>query len=177
MTRDEALREGLAAGRERAFAALYDRYAPRLYRVALRLLGRREDAEDVVQELFVALVRGRARLADVDDLDAYLFASLRRTAARWGQRRDRQPIASDEIAQGAVSPANRETSDEQQRLQQAIQTLPRAQREVIALKLDGELTFAEIAAVLDINANTAASRYRYALEKLRAALNAPANEK
>ena len=42
------------------------------------------------------------------------------------------------------------------------------QRELIALKIDGELTFAEIAACLGISPNTAASRYRYALEKLRA---------
>ena len=44
------------------------------------------------------------------------------------------------------------------------------QREVIALKVDGGLTFAEVAACLGVSPNTAASRYRYALEKLRAAL-------
>jgi RNA polymerase sigma-70 factor (ECF subfamily) len=48
--------------------------------------------------------------------------------------------------------------------------LPAQQREVIALKIDGELTFAEIGQVMGTNANTAASRYRYALEKLRATL-------
>jgi RNA polymerase sigma-70 factor (ECF subfamily) len=55
-------------------------------------------------------------------------------------------------------------------LTRALTTLPAAQREVIALKIDGGLTFAEIAAVIGTSANTAASRYRYALEKLRAAL-------
>ena len=47
---------------------------------------------------------------------------------------------------------------------------PTEQREVIVLKVDAGLTFAELAAVLGISANTAASRYRYALEKLRTAL-------
>jgi RNA polymerase sigma-70 factor (ECF subfamily) len=61
---------GLAAGDERAFAALYDRFAPRMYRVALRILGSREDAEDVVQEVFLATVRVHERLADVRDLTA-----------------------------------------------------------------------------------------------------------
>jgi hypothetical protein len=57
-----------------------------------------------------------------------------------------------------------------QRLTVSGVALPAAQREVIALKIDGGLTFAEIAAVIGTSANTAASRYRYALEKLRAAL-------
>ena len=46
------------------------------------------------------------------------------------------------------------------------------ERELIALKIDGELTFAQIATVLEINANTAASRYRYAIARLRDRLQA-----
>jgi RNA polymerase sigma-70 factor (ECF subfamily) len=52
-------------------------------------------------------------------------------------------------------------------LRAAIHTLPVEQRDVVALKIDGELTFGEIGAALGISPNTAASRYRYALEKLR----------
>ena len=48
--------------------------------------------------------------------------------------------------------------------------LPAEQREVIALKIDGELSFAQIAQVMGVSINTAASRYRYALEKLRTSL-------
>ena len=48
--------------------------------------------------------------------------------------------------------------------------LPDAQREVLALKIDGGLTFAEIGEALDVSANTVASRYRYALDKLRQVL-------
>lgn len=57
-----------------------------------------------------------------------------------------------------------------ERLEGVLRDLPPEQREVVSLKVDGGLTFAEIAGVLDISANTAASRYRYALERLRAAL-------
>jgi RNA polymerase sigma-70 factor (ECF subfamily) len=46
-------------------------------------------------------------------------------------------------------------------------SLPLEQREVITLKIDGGLTFAQIAEILHVNPNTAASRYRYAMEKLR----------
>ena len=50
-------------------------------------------------------------------------------------------------------------------------TLPDAQREVMALKFQGGLTFAEIAAAMGTSLNTAASRYRYAIDKLRTLLN------
>jgi RNA polymerase sigma-70 factor (ECF subfamily) len=50
--------------------------------------------------------------------------------------------------------------------------LPEEQRTVVAMKIKGELTFEEIAAALEVSANTAASRYRYALEKLRASMGA-----
>jgi RNA polymerase sigma-70 factor (ECF subfamily) len=52
-------------------------------------------------------------------------------------------------------------------IQEAMQKLPEIYREVVTLKIWGELTFAEIAVSLNIPANTAASRYRYGLEELR----------
>ena len=61
-------------------------------------------------------------------------------------------------------------SDQSLRLERALGTLPTEQRELIALKLDADLTFMEIGDLLGISSNTAASRYRYALEKLRAFL-------
>ncbi|MHC4180225.1 MAG: RNA polymerase sigma factor [Planctomycetota bacterium] len=165
---------GLAAGDERAFAALYDRFAVRLYRVALAMLGRAEDAEDAVQDVFTAMVRSRKGLTEVRDLEAYVFTALRRAAARLAVWRARQPTASDTAAGEAVSREDRPGSSNPhgQRLEQALRALPPEQREVIALKIDGELTFGQIAQVKGVSINTAASRYRYALEKLRRALQA-----
>jgi RNA polymerase sigma-70 factor (ECF subfamily) len=162
----------LTAGDERAFALLYDRFAARMYRVALRILGRREDAEDVVQDVFLAVVRSRERLANVSDLTAYLFASLRRTAGRCAVRRARSPETSQAAVVDAAAPVERVApeSPDSLRLQQAIRCLPGEQREVIALKIDGELTFAQIAQIMGVSINTAASRYRYALSKLRSSL-------
>ena len=168
----EALLLGLAAGQERAFAALYDRFAGRLYGVALALLGRAEDAEDAVQEVFTAMVRSRGRLTEVRDLEAYLFTALRRAAGRCAARRARQPVASDVVAEKAVCEEVQpgRCNPDSGRLRQALRILPPEQREVIALKIDGELTFGQIAELQGVSVNTAASRYRYALEKLRRVL-------
>jgi RNA polymerase sigma-70 factor (ECF subfamily) len=165
----DPLLPGLAAGDERAFAELYDRYAGRLYRAAWGLLGRREDAEDVVQDVFLATVRAHHSLAGVRDLTSYLFTALHRAAGRCAQRRSRAPEPSATAADEAAAPAGPTKEDHPQwyRLQRAIQALPSEQREVLALRIDGELTFAQIAAVLGVSLGTAASRYRYAIQKLR----------
>jgi RNA polymerase sigma-70 factor (ECF subfamily) len=163
---------GLAAGDERAFAALYDRFATRMYCVALRILGCREDAEDVVQEVFLATVRSHERLADVRDLTAYLFTAMHRAASRCAMRRAKAVPLSPAAANEAIAPVERAASDslDWNRLQLAVAALPDEQREVLTLKIDGELTFAQIAQILGVTVSTAASRYQYALRKLRASL-------
>ena len=157
----------LAAGQLEAFGQLYDQYAGRLFAAALRMLRRRECAEDVVQEVFVAMVRSRHRLSDVEDLTAYLFATLRHAVAQHAPRRTRLPIVNEPAEDLAVTFPDQPDSRRDE-LRDAIANLPSAQRDVIALKIDGELTFAQIGQAIGVSTNTAASRYRYALEKLRA---------
>src|SRR5204862_107460 len=122
---------------------------------------------DAVQDTFLGLVRSAVPLADVDNARAYLFAALRHAAAKLRARgRATRPLDVDV----AVVEPRPPDLDRAVRLERALAELPADQREVIALKVDGGLTFAEVAACLGVSPNTAASRYRYALEKLRAAL-------
>jgi RNA polymerase sigma-70 factor (ECF subfamily) len=167
----DSLIDGLAQGREEAFAALYDRFGAALFRTALLLLGSRPEAEDAVQDVFVSLVRARPALAGVTNLRAYLFAALRHAAARRAALRKRErSVALTDVPEPAATGPHQADAERSLRLEQALQTLPPEQRELIALKFDSGLTFAEIATLLGISPNTAASRYRYALDKLRAAL-------
>ncbi len=161
---ERRLLRGLAAGQDVAFAELYDRFADRLYRTARRLLSRPEEAEDCVQDVFTALVRSRAELAGVRDLTAYLFTALRRQAARRAALRRKLP---ESLTTDCAASAGSERDPRGEELDRAVASLPLDQRTVIGLKIEGELTFAEIGRLLDISPNTAASRYRYALERLR----------
>jgi RNA polymerase sigma-70 factor (ECF subfamily) len=123
-----------------------------------------QDAEDAVQEAFLGLVRSRAALGRIDDLRAYLFGALRHSISRVAARKTvglSLPLPD--------RPAPEEgTTGLSDWLERALARLPPEQREVLSLKIDGGLTFDEAAAVLGVSPNTAASRYRYALEKLRA---------
>jgi RNA polymerase sigma-70 factor (ECF subfamily) len=153
-----------------AVAALYDRFGPALFRTARTLLGRSDLAEDAVQETFVGLARARVVLTDLKNVRAYLFTALRHAAAKLRVRSAReQSVSPAELAEIAGPSHPAADLDRAVRLESALRNLPADQREVIALKIDGGLTFAEIAICLGVSPNTAASRYRYALEKLRAA--------
>ena len=79
---NDPLNARLATGDERAFTLLYDRSAARLFRAALGMLEQRENAEDVVQEIVVSMIRSQQQLTDIKDLDSYLFIALRRSARR-----------------------------------------------------------------------------------------------
>jgi RNA polymerase sigma-70 factor (ECF subfamily) len=173
----DPLIQGLAEGRDDAFAALYDKFGQSLFRVAFAMSGSRPDAEDAVQEVFLGLVRARAKLSRVENLRAYLFTSLRHTIKKTaGCHKAKRAFPAIDSIPGYALGEERSELGRSVRLERALSELPKEQREMITLKVDGDLTFAEIASLLGISANTGASRYRYALEKLRAALKEPTDE-
>ena len=158
-------------------AVWLDRHGAALVLLARQWVGSHADAEDVVQKAFVGFWRSRSR---VDDPVAYLYGCVRREARAWLRarlrRRRREQIAGRD---GKSSPqddlfARLENEEEMTRIQTAVEHLPTAQREVLVLHVWGELTFAQVAAVLRISPNTAASRYRYALGSLRRQLTGDA---
>lgn len=160
------LGRALAAGQPQAYAELYDRLSRPMLRVACAMLGRREESEDALQDVFVNLTRSRHRLLDVEDLDAYVFASLRYAVSARLANRKREQHHLRRLALASVEeyqPPSNPNDD----LSVQLASLPAEQREVIILKVDGGLTFKQIATVLGVSLNTAASRYRYAIEKLR----------
>jgi RNA polymerase sigma-70 factor, ECF subfamily len=117
------------------------------------------------------LVRSRRRLSEIDDLTAYLFMALRHAAARCAARRqkDVRPLdgAEQSLSRQGVDFDPLARNELREGLQRALEQLPPEQREVVSYRLAGELTFAQIAQLLEVGTQTAASRYRYALEKLR----------
>lgn len=151
---------------------LYRDHAPALFRFLIRLTGSESETRDVLQEIFVRLAKAPNLLDDIAAPRSYLFRMahrlvidrLRREKARqyydnraWQER--------DSLAQ--PEPPTGDIAWMQKALASSLETLPPEQKAVVILKVWEKMTFAEIAEVLEISANTAASRYRYALDKLR----------
>ena len=167
-----SLAERLATGDESAFAALLESLGPRLRRAARRMLRSAPDADDAVQECFVDLVRGRRHLRGVHDLNGYVFRVLYRATGRIKKRRPPHGLRADALSRVADPDAMLvvDAIDNSDELELAIQTLPPQQRDVLVLRTDAGMTFQEIGKLLGVSINTAASRYRYAIEKLRVQL-------
>ena len=161
MTEDELLTR-IAAGNVQALGELYDRHARMLYQFALALTRNRDVAEEVVQNTFLGLLKSRARLGEVQDIRSYLLRIVRNEASHLRPSRSTGASALQLLEAPAGVPAQ-----EVVEVNEALSRLPEEQLTVVVLKVWQGMTFAEVAEALDIPANTAASRYRYAMEKLR----------
>lgn len=149
-------------------AALYDAYAGRLGRYLVTVLGNLEDAEDALHEVFLGLLRRPHQ--PVREVQAYLFRAAHNQAIAVLRRRKGSGAQCPTITWIDLAACDPEERDQAVDIDRALRQLPRDQREVFVLRVKAELTFGEIARVLGIPQNTAASRYRLSLARLRALL-------
>lgn len=164
-----------------AFEALVEIYSPRLYGYFYRLTGRREDAEDLLQEVFVRVVRMIGRYEHDNRFDAWLFriaTNLVRDRVR-RQRRSADAGASgggqdepgilEEVADDEVDRPDDvlETTEQADRLQWALKQLPEAEREVILLRHFSQMSFREVAEAMGTPLGTALARAHRGLARLR----------
>jgi len=153
---------------------LYDEHAQPLYAFLLNFTRDEADTRDLLQEIFVKLAREPKLLAGVREERAFLIRLAHNAAIDLIRRRGTRERTKDNFAAEMVSPfAPASDPDEavfRDELAVALAELPEEQRAVVHLKLWEGLTFGEIAAALGISQNTAASRYRYGIDKLRGRL-------
>jgi len=150
---------------------LYDEHAQALYAFLLNLTRNEADTRDLLQDIFVKLARDPELLAGVRDERAFFIRLAHNATIDLIRRRGTRDKTREQFATESVSPfAPASDPDEQTfraALAEALSELPADQRAAVHLKLWDGLTFEQIAEALDIPLNTAASRYRYGLDKLR----------
>jgi len=141
---------------------LYERHGPALLAYARSFAADRSHAEDAVQQVFLKLLRGETATPDAPL--AYLYRAVRNTALN--SRRTTKRDASFDTAERwfSHSGGNQEAA---LALQSSLAELPDEQREVVIMRIWSGLTLDEIATATGAPLNTVASRYRYALDKLR----------
>lgn len=165
---DGRLGAALAAvgrGEGQALGELFDLCGQDLYGLALCRTGHVQDAEDVVQEVFVRLARTKARLGLVRNPRSYLLGIAHRAAIDVLRRR-RTTAELDEALLEPV-PDDRDRAVDAGRLSALLCELPDAQREAVWLRHFAGLSFAEIGDVTEVPTFTAASRYRLGIGRLR----------
>jgi RNA polymerase sigma-70 factor (ECF subfamily) len=150
-----------------SWAVWLDEHGAALVLLARHWVPSRADAEDVVQEAFIRFWRLRER---IEEPVAYLYACVKHCALdaqRGRQRRQRREQATARPEAESLFVRSMEHHERRMAIETALRSLPANQAEVLVMKIWGGLSFPQIAIALEISANTAASRYRYALAKLR----------
>ena len=181
---DGHLMRAYAHGDTRAFETLYDRHALPVWRFVLRSVQQPELADELVQEVWLTVVREAMRYEARARFRTWLFTlAHHRVVDHWRRHRphasldasteDGASLADTLAAQSGFGPERRLDSREQaQALLDALAALPPLQREAFLLQAEGGLSVAEIAATTGVSAETAKSRLRYARARLRETLEA-----
>jgi RNA polymerase sigma-70 factor (ECF subfamily) len=155
----------------RTLEEVYDEHASALFGFLLNFLRNESDARDVLQEVFIKVAQRPLLLADVKETRGFLLRLAHNSAIDVIRRQSTRSRNYEELAKESVDLFVESASPDEQvfreRLTGAMVELPPDQRAVVHLKLWERLTFEQIAETLEISPNTAASRYRYALDKLR----------
>ncbi len=169
MLEDRQLMKDLQRGETAAWRQIYLKYKDDLLTVARSLVCDMNTAEDCLQEVFVSLVSDGYKVRS--NLKGYLLSCVVNRARDHLRRRDAQSNCQVNMQTQRIDvtdPANvLAENDEMRVVIRALDKLPIEQREVISLHLQGDMTFRQIAAMLDMSINTVQSRYRYGMEKLR----------
>jgi len=140
--------------------SLYEKHSGSLFAYACSFSNSFAAAEDCVHQVFVRLLRGDLQIPDSPV--PYLFRAVRNAVLNQNRNRGREVDLDDLWLETTAG-----TTYAGLELQSTLQELPSEQREVIILHIWGQLSFEEIGDALEISSNTAASRYRYGLKKLR----------
>ncbi len=158
------LYEKARAGDSGAFAELYRLYADKLYSTAFYLLGRKEDAEDVVMDTVADAFASIRKLRDPNAFGGWIFRILMNKLKR---KRGSYINEPGELNEDIAKAAEGGLTDEQIAVRQALAGLDDVSREIVTLSVISGYRSEEIARIMGMNANTVRSRKQRALMKLR----------
>ena len=168
----------IRAGDESAFEAMFRTYSDRLCAFAVQYLATMDAAEEVVEEVFLAIWQGRRRWHITTSLKAYLYSATRNRSLNMLKRRSIERRRLDRMATDPEPRAARSADaqslarDLQMAANRAIAELPDRCREAFLLHRQHELSYAEIAAIMDITPKTVENQIGRALAILRERLAA-----
>lgn len=152
-----------------ALELIYEHFGARLYGYVLSLVKSPSDSEEILNELFIRIAQKCEIIGKAMNMRVYLFAMARNMAYEMFRKRSSQKKSLSEytVYLTCGDDVHKWSDEELTAVRKAVDELSEEQREVVILRIFEEMAFDEIAQLMRISQNTAASRYRYALEKLR----------
>ena len=176
MLEDKLLLWKFKTGDKNALRRIYDKYADDLLNLAANLLNDASAAEDVVQDVFVNLANSAQKIHLRENLKGYLLTCTSNRSYDYIRANMRKKVAVGKQVKileiRDTSPLHLVINDEElEKLSISLNELPYQQREVIMLRLHGNLKFKQIAKIRNVSIKTVQSQYRYGIDKLRSIMN------
>ena len=171
---DETLMKSYAGGSIEAFEELYERHRGPLYRYIFRQVGNATLANDLYQGSWEKIIKARGRYKRSAPFKAWMYRiAHNHVMDHFRRERPTVDVQTEEMADGQDGPVELIVEEKrQQHLTAAIKSLPFEQKDTLMLKLETGLDLQAIADVTGVNRETAKSRLRYAVRKLRKVLGA-----
>ena len=173
MINENKIREVCSSNRERGFKMLMDAFQEPIYNYIRRLVVSHEDAQDVLQEVFIRVFRHLDQFRSESSLSTWVYRIATNESLRLlNGRKDEGAVSSEDVQEELMSKLQAsEYIDYENELavkfQEAILSLPEKQRLVFNLRYYDELEYEEIARVLDSKVETLKVNYHYAKEKIK----------
>jgi RNA polymerase sigma-70 factor (ECF subfamily) len=158
--RDEAtLVRRAQSGDTRAFDRLVLAFGSVVYSLALRMTGNHEDARDVAQRTFMSAWRGLAGFDSDRRFYSWLYRIARNESLNFLRaRRPTEPLGDDRVDPGPSADADLNARECRDAISEALRSLPAEQRELLLLRYTAELSYREIAELLEIREPLVRSR-------------------
>lgn len=172
---DDELVQSFLKGEESAFNELYRAYEKPLYSFILRYTGNRNAAEDLVQQVWMKVIKALPKYDERSKFGSWLFSiahhccidAVRKKNPKQIEAFDNTPVL-DKLPGEKPNPEEELIQfEERGLLEKAIQMLPKEQKEVLLMRIYSDLPFKEISAVLNAPLNTILGRMHYAMKNLR----------
>lgn len=165
------LKKRIAKGETEAIVELFDQHGESLLKYLTARVGV-TNARDVLQNIFTRLFRYHKKLAKANNLTAYIFRTARNEAIRFQQQPENRESAkassldsANDLMDKSVSPAS--SLENEESVQLLLSNLDDVSREIVQLKIFSGLTFKEVGEIVGLPEQTAATKYRRAIEKLK----------
>jgi len=176
MIEDKLLIWKFKRGSKDALRRIYEKYKNELLKLAVVLVNDVNAAEDAVQDVFVNFAQSAEEIRISGNLKKYLAVCVANRIRNRRRDQQRHQLAGIEETDDVICNLKRPEqwvilSEQLKLLSSAMAQIPDEQREVIALYMQGEMTFKQIARIQNVSVNTIQGRYRYGLDKLRSLLD------
>ncbi|MFA5554793.1 MAG: sigma-70 family RNA polymerase sigma factor [Phycisphaerae bacterium] len=173
---DRSLIRRFKAGDLEALRRIYEKYKDSLLKLSVVLTNDVNTAQDSVHEVFLSFAKSIGKIKPRGNLKGYLFASVINQIRNTKRDSARHKLTELNDTDCAVSDMPRPEqwailSEQLKLLSIAMAQLPDEQREAVAMRIEGDMAFKEIAAIQEVSANTVKGRYRYGIDKLRSILD------